>query len=186
MEQDRIVEEYRRHKLLAAYHEGLYKGRVWKGKVLLNEIEGNGIEDVLAKLKDYVDSRFRPQHPENSDRLDVSEYVQAFRSMISDFTDGHVAMLKAHYNASNQCITATQLAEAAGYANYGAANLQYGNIGKALAEELYLALPTRGDGTPIYTYALATAGDPRGEEDHWVWKLRPEVSSAIEILGLNT
>jgi len=186
MDKDRIVEEYRRHKLLSAYHEGLYKGRVWKGKELLKEIEGDGIEDVLSRLKDYVDSRFRGGASQKDRSPEVSEYVQAFRSMISDFTDGHVAMLKAHYNASDQCITATQLAEAAGYANYGAANLQYGIIGKALAEELYLALPTRRDGTPIYTYALATAGDPTGEEDHWVWKLRPEVSAAIEILGLNT
>jgi hypothetical protein len=186
MEQDRIVEEYRRHKLLSAYHEGKHKGRAWKGKELLTKTEGDGVEDVLAKLKDYVDSRFRPQRSEKIDPLDVSEYVQAFRSMMSDFSDGHFAMLRAHYNAPNQCITATELAEAAGYANYGAANLQYGIIGKALSEELCVALPTRGDGTPIYTYALATAGDPSGEEDHWVWKLRPGVASAIEILGLNT
>ena len=106
--------------------------------------------------------------------------------MLGHFTDGHMAMLRAHYNANDQCITATQLAEAAGYSNYGAANLQYGNIGKAIYEELLMALPTRNDGTPIYTYALATAGDPTSEEEHWVWKLRPEVAAAVEILGLNT
>ena len=186
MDKDRIVEEYRRHKLLSARHKGKYKGRVWKGNELLKEIEGDGIDDVLAKLKEFVDSRFQDQIDGEINVPEVAEYVQALRLMLGHFTDGHMAMLRAHYNANDQCITATQLAEAAGYSNYGAANLQYGNIGKAIYEELLMALPTRKDGTPIYTYALATAGDPTSEEEHWVWKLRPEVSQAIEILGLNT
>ena len=52
-------------------------------------------------------------------------------------------------------------------------------------EELLMPLPQRKDGTSIYTYALATAGDTMGEEENWIWKPRPEVSAAIENLGLN-
>ena len=186
MDKERIVEEYRRHKLLSAYHDGKFKGRVWKDKELLKEIEGDGIDDVLGRLREFVDSRLQEKVDRRIDAPEVDEYVQALRSMLGDFTDGHLAMLKAHYNANDQCITATQLAESAGYSNYGAANLQYGIIGKVVYEELLMPLPKRKDGTPIYTYALATAGDPKGEEAYWIWKLRPEVSAAIEILGLNT
>ena len=186
MSKDRVIEEYRRHKLLSAYHEGKYKGRVWKGTELLEEIEGDGVDDVLGKLKEYVDSRCQEKSDRRIETPEADEYVGALRTMLSDFTDGHLAMLKAHYNAAEQCITATQLAEAAGYSSYGAANLQYGNIGKSVYEELLMALPKRKDGSPIYTYALATAGDTKGGEEHWVWKLRPEVSAALEALGLNT
>ena len=186
MSNDRVIEEYRRHKLLSAFHEGKFKGRVWKDKELVTEIEGEGIDDVLGRLREFVDSRLQEKVDSRVDAPEVDEYVQALRSMLGDFTDGHLAMMKAHYNADDQCITATQLAEAARYSNYGAANLQYGNIGKAVYEELLMPLPKRKDGTPIYTYALATAGDPTGKEVYWVWKLRPEVSAAIEILGLNT
>jgi len=75
--------------------------------------------------------------------------------------------------------SSTQLAEAAGYSNYGAANHQYGTIGKAVYEGLLMPLPKSKDVTPIYTSALARAGDATGKEGYWVWKLRPVVSAAI-------
>ena len=93
-------------------------------------------------------------------------------------------MLKAPYRAPNQTITATELATAAGYKSYSAANLQYGNVGKALYEELPVEIPAREDGSLIYTSALATAGEKTEAEVHWAWKLRPEVAYAIEHLGL--
>ncbi len=41
------------------------------------------------------------------------------------------------------------------------------------------------DGTPIYTFYLATALTDAEDEQHWNWKLRPEVSNAIKALGLD-
>jgi hypothetical protein len=186
MSKDRVVEDYRQHKLLSTFHEGKYKGLVRKDKELLSEIEGDGIESVLQSLRDFVDARFvtiaenRTQDPESS------EYVKAFRAIRSGLSDGHFAMLKAHYLAPNRGITATQLSEAAGYLHYGAANLQYGIVGKKIYEELPTKLLVRKDGTLIYTSALATAGDQDGDEGYWVWKMRPQVAAAIEVLGLNT
>ena len=96
-------------------------------------------------------------------------------------------MLKAHYHAKDQMITATQLAEAAGYANHNAANLHYGRVGYLLNEELPIKLQRRKkDDKPIATFALATAGDQKGAEEYWTWKLRPGVAYAIERLGLHT
>ncbi len=37
---ERIIEDYRRHKLLSAFDRGQYKGRVWMEKNQLAEIEG--------------------------------------------------------------------------------------------------------------------------------------------------
>lgn len=182
---DRITEEYKRHTLLSTFHGGHYKGRVWKDKKLLAEIEGASIENVLNKLHAFVDSQLVTlatgrQQPTNSD-----EYIAAFRNILKDLSDGQLAMLRAHYLAPNHCITATNLAEAAGYSSYSAANLQYGNAGKAIYEEYPLDIPRRNDGTLIYTFMLATAGNKDADEKEWVWQLRPEVASAIEALGLN-
>jgi hypothetical protein len=41
------------------------------------------------------------------------------------------------------------------------------------------------DGTPIYTFYLAMALTDAEDEQHWNWKLRPEVSNAIKALGLD-
>lgn len=181
----RITEEYRRHTLLSAFHSGTYKGRVWKDKKLINQIEGAGLDDVLNKLRAFVDSQFVTlafgrQHPANTD-----EYVSAFRNILKDLSDGQLAMLRANYRAPNYRITATKLAEAAGYTSYSAANLQYGNAGKALYEKYPLDIPRRADGSLIYTFMFATAGDKEADEKEWVWEMRPEVVSAVEALGLN-
>jgi hypothetical protein len=75
--------------------------------------------------------------------------------------------------SSNRCITATQLADAAKYEGYSAANLQYGKVGWLMYGELPVALPRRkSDGHLIYTCALAEQDDQRlPDEQHWVWKM---------------
>lgn len=71
-----------------------------------------------------------------------------------------------------------------------AANLQYGAIGQALYEQLpeFLKQQKRKqkekDGTLDYIGALAEAEDRSGPRDAWVWKMRPEVASALEEIEL--
>ncbi len=71
-----------------------------------------------------------------------------------------------------------------------AANLQYGAIGQALYEQLPAFLKQQKrkrkekDGTLDYIGALAEAEDRSGSRDAWVWKMRPEVASALEELEL--
>ena len=69
-----------------------------------------------------------------------------------------------------------------------AANLQYGSIGQALYEQLPAFLKQQKrkqkDGTLDYIGALAEAEDRNGPRDAWVWKMRPEVASALEELEL--
>lgn len=182
---NRISEEYRRHTLLSALHGGQFKGRVWKDKKLLTELDGESLNDVLNKLRAFVDSQFVTAASGRTQPTNSDEYVSAFRNILKDLSDGQLAMIRAHFRAPGHRITATQLAEAANYTNYSAANLQYGNVGKALYEEYPLDIPRRADGNLISTFMLATAGDKKADENEWVWEMRPEVVHAIEVLGLN-
>lgn len=184
MSKNRVVEEYRGYDLLAMLHEGKYKGRVWRDKELLSEIEADGIDETLSSLKEFVDNQFVAIAEGRTQQPASMEYVKAFQKILEGLPDSYLAMLKAHYLAPDQLITATQLAEAAGYSSYGAANLHYGTLGKQLNEELPIRLPKRKNGSYIFTYALATAGDTDGDEGQWIWKMRPEVSAAIKSLGL--
>ena len=72
--------------------------------------------------------------------------------------------------------------------NLDAANLQYGAIGQALYEQLpafpKLQRRRQQDGTLDYIGALAEAEDRTGPRDAWVWRMRPEVASALEELDL--
>jgi hypothetical protein len=64
--------------------------------------------------------------------------VEQFKTALLTLRDknlpsSHFAMLRAQCRAPNTAITATQLAEAADYESYHAANLQYGTLAFNLA-----------------------------------------------------
>jgi hypothetical protein len=165
----------------------------------------------------------------------VSDYVEAFRSILPSLSESHLAMLRAHYLAPNRSLTSSELTEVAVESEHAvasrmvedegelaeavdefggesvlsetigedtdelagdatedtsrnAANLQYGSIGQALYEQLPAFLKqqkrTQKGGTLDYITALAEVEDRSGPPEAWVWKMRPEVASALEELGL--
>jgi hypothetical protein len=181
---DRTVENYRGYELVAAAMGSKYLGKVWKGSDAVLELEGGSLPDVLAKLRAAVGARLNDLAEKGGGR-DVAEYEAALRRILPSLSDGHLAMIKAHYRAPNQSLTATQLADAAMYAGYRGVNLQYGFVGKRLWEELPTPLPADEQGEPIYTFALADAGDRSTPKDQWIWKLKPQLADAIRLLGLN-
>lgn len=185
MSQSRIKEEYRQHTLLAAIHEGKCKGRVWRSKELIHEQTGDDPESLIKELRDWVNQSISGRAEAQGENPSHDRLLSAMKQILPSLTDGQLAMLKAHYSAPEQTITAGDLAEAAGYASFSGANLQYGFIGKALQEISPIKLPKRGDGTEIYTFYLAEAATESEEEGYWRWKLRPEVSSVIKELGLD-
>lgn len=95
--------------------------------------------------------------------------------------------LEAHLGAPGYLMTATELARAAGWTDYSAANLHYGNLGYELSRELGWTPPKREDGTPVWTMVLAV--EPNGpdvagkliETTDFQWKLRPQVIDALNM-----
>jgi hypothetical protein len=179
------VVEYRKHTLVARATKGNFNGRVYDpSRAKMTDIQGSSLEEVMVSLKDIVDTTIANQVKGRSTPPTSTEYVRAFQNIIGDLPESYTAMLKAHYHAPNRTLTATQLAEAGHYKNWSSANLHYGLLGKRVYEELPIQLPTRDDGTMIYTFALATGDNLKQDEAQWQWKLRPEVAEAIEYLGL--
>ena len=112
----------------------------------------------------------------------VEELVNALKNV--EIKIGQLKVLRAHFLSPNCVITSTQLAAAADYKGYQAANLWYGKLGKAIAIHLGTTPDhTYDDGMPIWTFMLAD-GWRTGYEDEWEWKLRPEVAKALELTGL--
>ena len=100
-------------------------------------------------------------------------------------TKAQDAMLAAHLHAPDSILTATQLAQSAGYNDYVVANSQYGGLGRALAEELDWEPMEKTAGKTIWTFTLATGADGVAREKdmeisgHWRWKLRSEIVAAL-------
>ena len=187
MTSDSFTETYRGHKIVARLHEDSFKGRIYHDEQSIHDCIGTSIDEVKEVLRNFVDNRLEQIAEQRDVPPNGEEYVAAFHKILGQLNDKYCAMLKAHYHAKDQTITATKLAEAAGYPNYNSANLHYGRVGYILNEELPIKLPIReADGIPIATFALATEGMREGPEENWTWKLRPGVAYAIEKLGLHT
>jgi len=182
----RVRENYRRHSLVVAETGSGWLGVIWGNRKKIHECEGPSEEAVLDMLRTFVDESFVTIAKERPAPPSGDEYVHAFRAIVDDLPDSYRAMLKGHYHAPNQEITTTALADAAGYSNYSSANLHYGTLGKMLYEVLPIEVEKGSDGQPVYTFALATAGDTRDSEERWTWKMRPGVAYALEQLGLTT
>ncbi len=93
-------------------------------------------------------------------------------------------MLKAQYAMPNHTITATQLAEAVGFQNYNATNLQYGTLGKEIAGFLSYIPPKRKNGEPIWFWVLSSGNDASDEtmNGHYEFIMRPELAQALETM----
>ena len=114
----------------------------------------------------------------------AEEFVEAINAVKP--TDGQWAMLKAHFRAPERKLTSTQLAEAADYEHFYAANTQYGSLGSNIAHYLNFTPPGKyDDGKPLWITTITEDNHDNSEEDtgHFQHILREEVAEALKILG---
>ena len=116
-------------------------------------------------------------------------YFRAFQQLRKDgLPPNHLAMLREHYNAPDHTITWPALAEAVGYANFNAVNMQYGRLARRLAEQLGIHEKQIAEGDPQtedrawWLYVLV---DWNGRDGDGVTRfmLRPEAVEALRRLG---
>lgn len=173
---------------------GGWQARALQGKRPIGDVQtGNSREGAIQKVRELLDSReadiIASRGADGSPS--AREYAEAF-GRIGKLPQSYEAMLDAHLDAPNLLITATELAAAAGFENYNAANLHYGKLGLMLSEEIGWQPPRRNDGTPIWTGVLATPGNmhsadetdweelyARGDDGQFQWRLRPQVVQAL-------
>nr|WP_315598509.1 hypothetical protein [uncultured Cupriavidus sp.] len=87
--------------------------------------------------------------------------------------------------AVDQRITPTELAKAAGYANYSAANLQYGLLGALLFAKMPSELQKGNNGAPVMTHAIASQEDLRASSmDEWIWQTRPYIAAGLVVADI--
>lgn len=154
------------------------------------------VADVKAKVDELERASLSGRDEEGAPSAKV--YEEAFARLLPDMPDSYVAMLRAHLSAPDRLISATRLAEAAGYSGYEGANLHYGKLGQRVADDIGFDPPRREDGTEIWTCAIAR--DPSLDAEfpdtsmleamsrtfdvrHFEWQMRPQVAQALRALG---
>jgi len=174
---------YRRHVIKTRQYGNDWRAAAFRGNIKVTDNLPAATEILAVQVvKNELDETAAKQKARRgADGFPTAEEVHnAFH--VLKITKNQEAMLLAHRNAREQILTATLLAEAAGYSDYEVANSQYGQLGRALAEELdWTPQEKTADGKTIWTFALATDANDKSREkgEHWRWKLRPEIVAAL-------
>jgi predicted HNH restriction endonuclease len=95
---------------------------------------------------------------------------------------GQMHILQIQYAMPEHTITAGKLAQKLGYANFGAANLRYGTLGRKISEILGGEAPDcYKDGSPAY-FSYLSQGE--GHASGYRWIMYKELVQALEKMGL--
>jgi putative restriction endonuclease len=129
-------------------------------------------KSIVANLQDVLDAATNPE------QFSADDYLRAFDAVRDDITNLQREMLLAHYSAPDHSVSARQLAAAVGLANFNAANLHYGKLGRSLFS--VLGKPAGADNVFILADLV-----PPGQRDNkeWLWVMRPQVAQALRVLG---
>lgn len=107
----------------------------------------------------------------------IAEYITAFRALESRITLKQRRMLELHHAAPSRVMSATRLAEDAGFPNFKAANLQYGLLAGEVCKQLAVSLD------PELGILVTFVRPETASNEHWLWIMRPNVAQALEDLG---
>lgn len=109
----------------------------------------------------------------------VEEFSEALPHV--KLTKAQLAILKAHAATGDVGMTAADLAQAGDYADYSTTNLHYGKVGRALADEIGIALPIyKSSGRDGPTGVLATwQPTPNDPDSIGRWVMHRELRASI-------
>ncbi|OSP56176.1 hypothetical protein [Pseudoruegeria sp. SK021] len=150
------------------------------------EATASTVEDAIEQLKQQLDETaaksLSDRRHDDLLALDVptkEEFADGL-SIVKPH-GGQLAMLRAHAAAGAEGLSTEDLADAAGYAGYKSANLQYAKLGRALAEAIGCDLPGKSIGgeKDLATGLLASVGGA-GTEGDQVLVMHPELLSAVQ------
>jgi len=180
-----LIEALGSFSLVARCVGGSCRGVVWRAGAKVGQAEGHDLEHVMEQLRQIAAKILRDHAvARGGAEPSTEEFESAFARVLPKLHTNQLRMLQAHYRAPARTLTATQLAQAAGYSSYSSANVHYGRVGWLLYGELPCALPER-EGKPVYTFMLADGTDlDRTAEGEWTWQMRGTVASALEHLGI--
>jgi hypothetical protein len=108
-----------------------------------------------------------------------AQFLQALHAVWPSLHDNRRAMLLAHFRAPSHRASMRDLALSAGYKAGRPANVQYGIVGRAIAEQTgYPSAAAKLAGEVDWTNAIGSVvrPDPLGESQ---WEMHPQFAAAM-------
>ena len=194
------TDKHGRYEIRSGPISGAWAANGYNRKKLIAKATGPSRDDVVETVRAALDEldRLALSKRDEEGAPSARTYQDAFAALLPGMAGSYVAMLRAHLSAPDHLISATRLADAAGYAGYEGANLHYGLLGQRVANEIGFVPSCRKDGSEIWTCAIAR--DPTLDTEfpdtsmleamsrtfdvqHFEWQMRPQVVQALRALG---
>lgn len=177
---------HRHHSIKTMRAASGYQARAFRGvKAVGDTFNGATHDAAVLAAKDFLDKRAAALRAKRgASDYPCADEIRAALSQVQ-MNKAQEAMLLAHLNAPNHTLTATELAQAAGYEDYAVANRQYGQLAHDLAHELDWTPEEQTNGVTTWTFTLADDADKQTRKDgvevtgQWRWQLRPEMVEAL-------
>jgi hypothetical protein len=115
----------------------------------------------------------------------VQILVALFKAIENQLSDLQKKMLKEHYNSPERIITTQELVEKSGFEKYNTINYHYGNIAVKMIElvgQTFHEDIIKLELMPKQVHAGILCEITEDAENHYHWKMRPEVAQALEEL----
>lgn len=185
MTSGRRVLSYRGFTVIAASVNKSPKASVYLDSTLKVTVSSKSLHDAVMQAERWVDDRKVAQAAARDERRPnvgaVEEYVDFLTACPP--REHHVKMLRANSLGPK---SSDELAKAAGWDDYRAANLHYGMFAKDVARWLGLTLVRFDrDDTEFFTSAIAQERRvARSDADIWVYDLHLEFLEAMQKQGI--
>ena len=181
----RLDLSYRTFRIIAAVLRGKATAAVLSAGKPWFRCEGPNLGAAVLEAKRRLDNllteeclRRRVPHIGTT-----GEYRRALRALV--VSEIHRKMLRAHANAPNRTLTASQLARSADYECFEVANAHYGRLGRKVAEHLEIVPPPYAKrDVPVWTRTLAEDVAVPGALGHWQWQMHEELALALRELDM--
>ncbi len=153
---------------------------------LLLKGEASSEETLIKEVKEFISNQHKLKMSQRSEGIPTAEEFAEALTAVNP-SDNMWEVLKYHYRASEKKISSRKLCEYIGFSDLAAINMHYGALGHKVADNLNFIPPGRyPDGRVLWITCLTLNDVKMRDDDEGDYQhiLRPEVSIALEILGL--
>lgn len=150
-----IREDYRNYDLIARYWDGCYRGRLFKLKERIADIEGEDLESIVQALRKTVDELVNDRQKLRKKEPTVGEWQAALSALQSRLKEEQRTMLLTHARAEEGTASLSLLQRAGHYPTVPSAIAHYSAMAQRLADEAGYNPPAKGYDPTTLSVVLA-------------------------------
>jgi len=147
-------EDYRNYDLIARYWDGSYRGRLFKQKERVADIEGDDLDVIVQELRKSVDQLVHERQKQRKKEPTVGEWQAALSALQPRLKEEQRLMLLTHARAEEGIVSLGVLQRTGHYPTVPTTIAQYAALAQRLADEVGYNPPAKGYDPAVLSVVL--------------------------------